>query len=122
MDVKVSATTVEKVIPAFPSLDFDRSIAFYEQKLGFKLSFRLEGRAGLERDGLEIHLWPCNDKHAPSVTSCLVIVKNIEALYDEYKQSNVIHPHGALELKPWGMKQFSILDVDGNLVEFAEHP
>ena len=122
MEIRTTPATIEKVIPVFPSLDFDRSIAFYEQKLGFKSSFRVESRAGLERDGFEIHLWPCNDKYVPSVTSCFMMVKNIEALYDEYKRKDVIHPKGALELKPWGLKQFSILDADGNLIEFAEHP
>jgi len=31
-----------------------------------------------------------------------------------------IHPDGNLEAKPWGQKEFSILDPDNNLLTFGE--
>jgi hypothetical protein len=31
-----------------------------------------------------------------------------------------IHPHGLLQLKPWGQKEFSLLDPDNNLLTFGE--
>lgn len=120
METQALVTTIEKAIPVLPSLDFGRSIGFYEQKLGFKLGFRYNERVGLERDGFELHFWPCEDASVPPVSSCYVIVKNIEALYEEYKAQGVIHPNGALESKPWGMKQFAILDPDGNMIQFGE--
>lgn len=102
------------------SLDFDRSIAFYEQMLGFRNTFKVPSRIGFERDGIEIHLWPCKDKHIAENTSCLFMVSNIVPLYEEYKQKDIIHPAGHLEKKPWGLNQFGVLDIDGNLLQFGE--
>lgn len=31
-----------------------------------------------------------------------------------------IHPNGSLETKPWGMKEFSLLDPNGTLLTFRE--
>ena len=31
-----------------------------------------------------------------------------------------IHPNGSLEIKPWGQKEFSVLDPDNNLLTFGE--
>jgi hypothetical protein len=32
----------------------------------------------------------------------------------------VIHPNGVLETKPWGLKEFTVLDLDGNGITFYE--
>jgi hypothetical protein len=31
-----------------------------------------------------------------------------------------IHPNGKLQTKPWGQKEFSILDPDNNLLTFGQ--
>jgi hypothetical protein len=31
-----------------------------------------------------------------------------------------IHPNGQLALKPWGQREFSLLDPDNNLLTFGE--
>jgi len=31
-----------------------------------------------------------------------------------------IHPNGHLEMKPWGQKEFALLDPDNNLLTFGE--
>jgi hypothetical protein len=38
--------------------------------------------------------------------------------YEGYLTS--IHPAGHLQTKPWGQKEFSILDPDNNLLTFGE--
>jgi catechol 2,3-dioxygenase-like lactoylglutathione lyase family enzyme len=63
-------TTIERVIPVLASLDFDRTIKFYEGRLGFKTLFRTEGRLGMSRKGMEIHFWECTDPHIAANTSC----------------------------------------------------
>ena len=32
-----------------------------------------------------------------------------------------IHPNGPLETKPWGQKEFSVLDPDNNLLTFGQN-
>ena len=40
--------------------------------------------------------------------------------YPDYSALGVIHPNGRLEDKPWGVREFSILDADGNLITFQQ--
>lgn len=108
------------VIPVMPALNISRSIIFYEQQLGFAKKFEFNDYAGLTRGGIEIHLWLCENPKIPENTSCRINVSNIEELYQEYQQVNVIHPNGKLEQKPWGLKEFIILEVNGNAIHFAE--
>jgi hypothetical protein len=46
---------------------------------------------------------------------------DIEELYQSLQKNKVsIHPAGNLELKPWGQKEFSLLDPDNNLLTFGQ--
>lgn len=107
-------------IPVLPALDIAKSIIFYEQLLGFTKRFEFDDYAGLARDAIEIHLWLCEDSHIPKNTSCRINVNNIEGLYAEYQRVEVIHPNSKLEIKPWRLKEFVILDLYGNAIHFAE--
>jgi catechol 2,3-dioxygenase-like lactoylglutathione lyase family enzyme len=111
---------LKQAIPKFPTADIQLALAFYEQKLGFVQLFDYGDYAAVERDNLEIHLWACDDKRLAENTGCRVGVTDIEELYAEYQQADVIHPNGALEEKPWGMKEFVALDMDGNALFFFE--
>ncbi|OWK99443.1 glyoxalase/bleomycin resistance/extradiol dioxygenase family protein [Kaistella haifensis DSM 19056] len=45
----------------------------------------------------------------------------IESLYEDFLRKQIdIHPNGKLQEKPWGQKEFSILDPDGNLLTFGQ--
>lgn len=46
---------------------------------------------------------------------------DIDKLYNSLLERNIaIHPNGHLTLKPWGQKEFSLLDPDNNLLTFGE--
>ena len=34
--------------------------------------------------------------------------------------AGIVHPNGALADKPWGTREFAILDPDGNLLTFSQ--
>jgi hypothetical protein len=42
----------------------------------------------------------------------------IERLYEQLKDKKYIHPNGRLEIKEYGLKEFSIIDPSGVLVTF----
>ena len=44
----------------------------------------------------------------------------MDRLYVELDAQGVVHPSAPIEDKPWGSREFGILDPDGNLVTFAE--
>lgn len=108
-------------IPVLASLDIKKTVAFYKSKLGFnRVGYLDDNYAVIARDKFVVHFWKCNDKIHPENTSCYVDVENIDKLYEELKLFNVIHPNGHLEDKPYGMREFSILDNDGNLIKFGQ--
>jgi uncharacterized glyoxalase superfamily protein PhnB len=48
-------------------------------------------------------------------------VKDIDALYQSFLQKGIrIHPNDPLQQKPWGQREFSLLDPDNNLLTFGE--
>lgn len=110
---------LKAAIPKLASLDIARSVAFFE-RLGFVRRYSDNEYGIVERDGVQLHFWRCADPRVPKETGCRITVEGIDDLYEAYWAESVIHPNGRLELKPWGVREFSILDVDGNLVTFQQ--
>jgi hypothetical protein len=110
----------KSAVPKQAAGNISKAVEFYEQKLGFSRMFVLDDYAGVARGPVEIHLWRCEDKYIAENTACRVNVEGIEALYEEYRPRGVIHPNGVLETKPWGLKEFTVLDLDGNGITFYE--
>jgi catechol 2,3-dioxygenase-like lactoylglutathione lyase family enzyme len=106
-------------IPKLASLDVPRSVAFFE-KLGFKALHTSREYGVIRRDSVSLHFWLCTDPRTPRETGCRVMVEGVDALYAAFKPLGVVHPNGHLESKPWGTREFSITDPDGNLVTFNE--
>jgi len=107
--------------PVLASLDIGKTVAFYVEKLGFSISWQDENYGIVKRDNIAIHFWHCDDRIFPENTSCYVHIQDeIEALYAEYQQAGVVHPNGAMDNKPWGMREFAILDNDGNMIKFGQ--
>jgi uncharacterized glyoxalase superfamily protein PhnB len=111
---------LESAVPILASLNAEETIKFYTDKLGFTLNNNWDGYVILSRDEITMHLWPCKDPEIPKATGCYINVNEVEKLYDEYKQTGVVHPNGPLKEMPWKMKQFSILDNNGNIIHFGE--
>ncbi|HRJ77424.1 MAG: Bleomycin resistance protein [Planctomycetes bacterium] len=119
--------TLKAAIPILPADDMTRALAFYTQKLGFKERFRDNDQApkyvGIERDGIMLHLVEVTPaktaKLVASQTMCRLLVDDVDALYAEFSQHDgVIHPNGKLALKPWGTREFGVLDPAGVCLTF----
>lgn len=109
---------LKTAIPKLASLDIERSVTFFEQ-LGFTRTAVYATVAMVTRDNVDIHFWLTADPAVPKLTGCRVNVDGIDALYAEFLLLDIIHPDDPLGDKPWGLREFSILDVDGNLLTFA---
>ena len=107
--------------PVLASLDINRSVDFFVSKLGFESVYAVAEQYGIVHQGaVSIHFWHCSDPHIPKATGCRVQVKGIDGLYQHCLGHDIVHPNAALASKPWGSKEFAILDPDGNLVTFHE--
>ncbi len=111
---------IETAVPILASLNAKETIEFYTEKLAFSLIANWDGYLIFSKDKIQIHLWPCNDIEIPKATGCYLRVTEVDQLYAQYLGLGVVHPNGKLELKPWRMKQFSVLDNNGNIIHFGE--
>lgn len=107
--------------PVLASLDIERSVEFYCSRLGFTKVHVQQGTYGIvSRGAVQLHFWACTERHIAENTSCRVRVEGIEALFAHCSAFDIVHPNAALDTRPWGTREFGVLDPDGNLVTFAE--
>ena len=107
--------------PILASLDEAKTITFYTEKLGFTFFTNNNGYLIFVRDGIYVHLFPCDDPGTYRNMGCYIYVTGIEQLYDEYQQLALIHPNGQLRMMPWGLRQFAVVDNNGNIIYFADY-
>ena len=107
--------------PVLASLDIERSVEFYCSRLGFATVHVQQGSYGIvSRGAVQLHFWACTERHIAENTSCRVRVEGIDALYAQCTAFGIVHPNATLDTRPWGTREFGVLDPDGNLVTFAE--
>jgi catechol 2,3-dioxygenase-like lactoylglutathione lyase family enzyme len=113
--------TLTHAAPILASSDIRRTVDFYRERLGFSEVYVEPGAWGIvARDGVQIHFWPCTDRNIAENTACRVYVRGIDALYAEIEPQGIAHPNAPLADKPWGAREFGVVDQDGNLITFAE--
>lgn len=109
---------LKTAIPKLASLNIERSVKFYEA-LGFTRVAVYPTLALVCRDNVDLHFWLTDNPDIPNSTGCRVNVDAVDALYREFEPLNIVHPADPLGDKPWGLREFSILDLDGNVLTFA---
>ncbi len=106
------------IVPQLPSLNFEATKELYIQNLGFTIIGEYPDLLLFTINGQELHFWKCSDKTIVESSSVYIRVQNIDALYEKYKPWQ--HPNSTLSNKPWGMREFHILDDSGNLLRFGQ--
>ncbi len=116
---------LHQIHPVLPVKDVVEALDFYVNRLGFKIGFADDSKnptyAGILRDGIEIHLqmqdgaqWEI-EVDRPMLR---IVTQNIEALYDEYSEKDVFHPHTLLRETAWGTREFAFYDPFNNGLTF----
>lgn len=52
--------------------------------------------------------------------SCRIRAENIDELYQRIQPLDTLHSNGQLKEQPWGDRDFSVLDLDNNLITLFE--
>ena len=97
---------------------------YYIHKLGFKElgNTDYDGYLMIQKDKIQIHFFEFKelDPHE-NYGQVYIRTDNIDALYQSMLDTGPsIHPNGSLQTKPWGQKEFSMLDPDNNLLTFGQ--
>ena len=110
--------------PKLPMRDKAVTWEYYLNKLGFEEwgSADHEGYLMVQKDRIHIHFFEFKSLD-PKENYGQVYIRtdDIDTLYQSFLDRKVsIHPNGHLQTKPWGQKEFSLLDPDHNLLTFGQ--
>lgn len=96
---------------------------FYLSKLGFEDcgASDYEAYLMLQKDQVEIHFFEFKELNPlENYGQVYIRTDDIAPLYRMAEAHAIVHPNGHLQTKPWGQKEFSVLDPDHNLLTFGE--
>jgi len=97
---------------------------YYLNKLGFQEFGNRDFNDYLmvQKDQIQIHFFQFKDLNPKENYGQIYIRTNdIDGLYKSFLDKILsIHPNGKLHIKPWGQKEFSLLDPDNNLLTFGQ--
>jgi len=112
-------------IPQLPSRNLANTLEFY-RRLGFDGFIHSHGGyAILMRGKMELHFF-AHARLVPekSAHCCYLRVANVESIHREFSRAQLpgegIPRQDALEDKPWGLREFAVVDPDGNLVRIGQ--
>lgn len=94
---------------------------FYERILGLNKKYEYSSYVGFKCGGLEIGLRPGRKTkgHVENTHSIEFFLDNVDAVFEALKKKGVVfvkEPHD----EPWGGREASFLDPDGNLLKIMQ--
>jgi catechol 2,3-dioxygenase-like lactoylglutathione lyase family enzyme len=116
---------MDRATANLPSRDLDRSEAFY-RALGFETGFKDDGWMIMRRGAVEIEFFPHAelDPRTSCFSACFR-VDDLDALYAAFSAAAL--PKESIpridepETKPWGMRMFHVVDLDGSLLRCIDN-
>ena len=106
----------EFLVPNLPVRDVRASQEWYRDVLGLGVNWIWEDSFGsVGRDHVELFLYESDDPR-PMISS--VFVDDVENVLD-HARSRGADIASELELKPWGVREFSVRDPDGHLLRIG---
>jgi catechol 2,3-dioxygenase-like lactoylglutathione lyase family enzyme len=113
-------------IPVLPCRSVSATVAFYK-RLGFEGGAHEDNGdyAILQRGAVELHFFTHKTLvPADSFAGCYIRVMDVESIYSAFLgcalPGSGIPRMDALENKPWGLREFAIVDLDGNLLRIGQ--
>jgi uncharacterized glyoxalase superfamily protein PhnB len=115
-----------KTIPVFHVNDVDVAVRFYTEVLGFVQAFRYGTYVGLRIGKCEIHLCPPGDsQRRTGGGNAYFICDEVDDYFVKIKSTGA-KPASEPGDRMYGMRDFVIVDPDGNQLSFGcdneEHP
>ncbi len=112
------------VNPKLPMRDKRATREYYLSQLGFEDagSEDYDGYLMVRKDDIELHFFEFKGLNPKENYGQVYLRTNdIDGLYQSFLEKKVtIHPNGPLETKPWGQREFALLDPHHNLLTFGQ--
>ena len=112
-----SLSSIGQPVPELPVSDVERAQLHYRDTLGFEVGWLYPDKeiGAVSRNKVAIFFRRRSPPFEPAVH--WVFADDIDATYQELISlgANIVEP---LERKPWGLRQFTVEDLDGNRFYF----
>ena len=104
-------------VPELPVADVELAQVHYRDVFGFEIGWLYPDKeiGAVSRDDVAIFFRRRATPFEPSVH--WIFTEDIDASYEEFKLSGATIAE-SLETKPWGLRQFTVKDLDGNIFYF----
>src|SRR5690606_9883228 len=113
---------ITSAIPKLPFIDSKETRDYYT-RLGFSLKSDYGDYLIMSLDGVELHFFSFPTL-VPTKSDFMVYFRiddDILSVYNRFQERGIaIHPNGELEDKPWGQKEFAMIDPNGTLLTFGQ--
>lgn len=107
------------LIPIFYVANVDTACDFYAGTLGFTRAFRYGTYAGIRIGTREIHITdPGEPRQIVGAGSAYVICDDVDGYFQQITAAGAT-PRSAPQDRRYGMRDFSVLDPDGNQLTFG---
>jgi predicted enzyme related to lactoylglutathione lyase len=109
---------MNRVMPELPLGDVPAGVRHYKDVLGFEVNYEQEDIGVLDRDEVRI-LLVARTQHHSGIGSAYFYVRDVDALYSELLEKGA-DVQGEPISQPWGLREFSVLDVERNRLTFGQ--
>jgi predicted enzyme related to lactoylglutathione lyase len=117
MNQKQLRTKLAHPTPELPVEDVEQAQRHYRDALGFEIGWLNPGAdiGAVSRENVAIFFRRRSRPFEPAVH--WIFAADIDATYEEFRSrgARIVDP---LEKKPWGLRQFTVEDIDGNRFYF----
>ncbi len=112
------------VHPKLPMRNRTATKAYYVDQLEFRVvgDTEYDDYLMIEKENIQLHFFLFRELD-PKENYGQVYIRtdDIDGLYQSLLDRKVpIHPNGALRARPWGQREFHLLDPDHNLLTFGQ--
>jgi predicted enzyme related to lactoylglutathione lyase len=112
------AGLLEKIMPEFPLADVPAGVVHYRDALGFRVNYEQSDLAVMDRDDVRLLLVARTQRHT-GIGSAYVYVHDADALHAELRRRGA-DVQGDPVSRPWGLREFHVLDLEGNRITFGQ--
>ncbi|MGH7676711.1 MAG: VOC family protein [Gemmatimonadales bacterium] len=109
---------LREILPELPLADVPTGVAYYRDVLGFGVNYAQDDFGVMYRDEVTLLLIPRSERHQ-GIGSCYVYVRDADALHAELVAKGAT-VQGTPVSHPWGLRDFQVLDLEGNRITFGQ--
>jgi predicted enzyme related to lactoylglutathione lyase len=113
-----SREQLEQALPELPFNDVAAAVAYYRDTLGFKINYQQHDLGVMDPDSVTVLLIARTERHN-GIGSAAFYIANADALYTELRAKGANLQSEPVS-HPWGLRDFRLLDLEGNHLTFAQ--